>query len=241
MPVVTAGVRSAYHFQIRGYSVEEPAATRAFGIHLERVDQLGVAAVRGPRGLPRPHRSRTPLARRARRRRPRSGAWLCVHPADREWRAHAGRACRITDRVARQQHAELAARARHGVREPDDRVVLLLDRRAVCRFDALAGSSSLLPQRVPIVSVLADSTDIFQKSAGVPRPHALDRLADAALVDAQAAIHPVELAAALLRERRSSSSIQTRGNGWFSAAASRPCTAFACAAWRANGSATAPS
>ena len=42
---------------------------------------------------------------------------------------------RVVDRVAAQQQVDRGAGAAHRVRQPDDRVVLLLDRRAVGAFD----------------------------------------------------------------------------------------------------------
>src|SRR5262245_8843448 len=211
-------LRSRHHAQrLDERRVEEPAILEVFLDRVQR-DALGRerADVRADVGV----MALLPAANRER------GRALVCH--------------RVADRVAREEQAEVAARALHRMREPHDRVVLLLHRRAIGRLENLECLHRMLLQRVPTVSVLPDSTDSFQRSAGVPRrtpsmASFMPRSSTQSPQFTQSSLRPCF--AASFR----SSSTQTRGSGWFSAEASRPCTAFACGAWRAKDSPTAPS
>src|SRR5215468_7255079 len=76
----------------------------------------------------------------------------------------------VADAVPAEEHVELGARAAHHRGDPQDRVVLLLGRAAVCLIDdlqnlALHGASYL----VPMTSVLSEPSTAFHRSAGLPR------------------------------------------------------------------------
>src|SRR2546429_561374 len=137
----------------------------------------------------------------------------------------------VVDRVTAQEHVDAGASALQRMRQPDDGVVLLFQRGAICRFDDaeyLLGHGAP-PQRVGITSVLSDSSTNLNRSAGLPRRR--PSIASAAPRSSTQSPHCTQ--SSLLpfcRASANSAAIQFLGFGWASCSTSRPCTALGCGA-----------
>src|SRR5262245_52648072 len=141
---------------------------------------------------------------------------------------------RRVDGVAAEEDPELATRPTHGVRQPNDRVVLLLEGSPERALDDL---EDLLRHRDPyfvaITRTLSDASVKATRSAGVPRRgpemHSpAPRSSTQRPHCTQSTLAPVRSACARIAATHSFVL------GWSSAATSCPCTLFSCGVCFAN-------